>query len=311
MSKWINQELFEQFADEKEKEKEAPQKAGVRRSDFVWETPAKGTDSVAKVYTGRFLPDPNGIFYKQYYYHMFRSGEKWVFIICPKTDDFDNFCPFCSATQKLYMGTATDKKMANNYKRKKKFVGNFYVVDDPRDADREDDAKANGTVKLYEFPNKVEMKLKEEITDQHNGLGASIFDPGEGGYDFILKILATRPTPDGMSWPDYTNSTFSRRPAALGTDAEIDEIMRNCIDINEYINGLKKDEAEMMKIIKNEMLYDLIKDEYNRQPRPQTRTEAAPAAEESPFKNDEELAAEKAGSGLESDADLLAELDDM
>jgi hypothetical protein len=211
------------------------------------------------------------------------------------------------------MGTATDKKMANNYKRKKKFVGNFFIVDDPRDADREDEAKVNGTVKLYEFPNKVEMKLKEEITDQENGLGASIFDPGESGYNFILKILATRPTPDGMSWPDYTNSTFSRRPQALGNDEEIDEIMRNCIDIEDYINGLKKDESEMMKIIKNEMLFDLIKDEYNRlSPKAQTqRVEDASAADESPFKNDEEMAAEKAGSGLESDADLLAELDDM
>jgi hypothetical protein len=318
MSKWINQDLFGQFQEQKRIEKETPQRSGgVRRSDFVWETPEKGTQTDAKVYTGRFLPDPKGVFYKQYYYHMFRSGEKWNFIICSKTDKFENFCPFCSATQKLYMGTATDKKMANNYKRKKKFVGNFFLVDDPRDADREEEKKVNGKVKLYEFPNKVEMKLKEEITDQENGLGASIFDPSEGGYNFILKILATRASLDGMSWPDYTNSTFSRRPTAIGTDAEIEEIMQSCVDINEYVNSLKKTDEDMLKIIKDEMLYDLIKDEYKRyvgtvKPTEQERqTPADTSADTEPPWNEGSTSEPKVEEGLSSDEDLLKQLDDM
>ena len=155
MSKWVNDDLFGDFQTQKKEEKDRPQK-GIRRSDFVWDTPQKGTETVAKVYTGRFLPDPKGSFYRHYYYHMYRSGEKWQFVICPKTESFEKYCPFCSVTNKLYMGGNADKKMANNYKRKKKYVGNFFIVDDPRDAEREEEKKANGTLKLYEFPNKVE-----------------------------------------------------------------------------------------------------------------------------------------------------------
>jgi hypothetical protein len=316
MSKWINDDLFGQFQDQKKEEKERP-KGGVRRSDFVWQTPEKGTETVAKVYSGRFLPDPNGNFYKQYYYHMYRSGDKWQFVICPKTDNFENFCPFCTVTSKLYMGTAADKKLANNYKRKRKYVGNFFIVDDPRDADRDDEHKVNGTSKLYEFPNKVEMKLKEEITDHDNGLGAAIFDPSEEGFNFILKVQATKKDEHGNSWPDYGNSTFSRRPTALGTDAEIEEIMKSTIDINEYIDGLKKTDEEILKLLKDEQLFELVQSELVRyqntanKQEESSEPETAETVDESPFKTDEEMKEETSTDNLESDDELLKELDSM
>jgi hypothetical protein len=261
MSKWVNDDLFGKFQEQKKEEKEAP-RGGVSRLDKVWPTPEKGTDSVAKVYKGRFLPDPDGEFYKQYYYHMYRSGEKWVFAICPKTDNFDNYCPFCSVTSKLYMGTAADKKMANNYKRKRKYVSNFFITDDPRDNEREAEKKVNGTVKLYEFPNKVEIKLKEEITDP-DGLGISVFDPGEGGYDFILKVMATKKDDKGTSWPDYATSTFARRSGAIGSDSEIESLMEQRSSLKEYIDDQRKTEEELIKLVKSELLFDMVKDEYD------------------------------------------------
>jgi hypothetical protein len=276
MSKWVNDDLFGKFQEQKKEEKVTPPGGGVRRLDTVWQTPEKGTDTVPKIYKGRFLVDQasqirgdkpdthQGLpFYKQYYYHMYRSGEKWVFTICPKTDDFENFCPFCSVTSKLYMGAAADKKMANNYKRKRKYVANFFVQDDPRDAERDDDSKVNGTVKLYEFPNKVESKLKEEITDIENGLGGLIFDPSDTGYSFILKVLSTKRDEKGNSWPDYSNSQFSRRPDGLGSDSDIDVIMDKTYDINEYLDKQRKTEEELIKLVKEEMLFDMISDEYD------------------------------------------------
>ena len=261
MSKWVNDDLFGKFQEQKKEEKVTPPGGGLRRTETVWQTPEKGTDSVPKVYKGRFLPDPKGEFYKQYYYHMYRSGEKWIFTICPKTDNFENFCPFCSVTSKLYMGASADKKMANNYKRKRKYVGNFFIEDDPRDAERDDEAKVNGTVRLYEFPNKVEMKLKEEITDP-DGLGGSIFDPSQDGYSFILKVLSTKRDERGNAWPDYSNSNFARRPEALGSEGEIDKIMESTFDINEYLDGMRMTEDELVKLVKDEMLFDMIADEY-------------------------------------------------
>ena len=128
----------------------------------------------------------------------------------------------------------------------------------------DEDDKAAGNVKLYEFPQKVEMKLKEELTDSDEGLGPQIFDPGKNGHNFILKVLSTKPTKEGDTWPDYAQSLFSRKASALGTNAEIEEIMGRRIDVNEYIAGLKKSEDEVEKALREEMIYELIKDEWNK-----------------------------------------------
>ena len=320
MSKWVNDDLFGKFQEQKKEEKATPT-GGRSRMEMVWQTPEKGTDSVPKVYKGRFLPDPKGNFYKQTYYHMYRSGEKWVFTICPKTDNFDNFCPFCSVTSKLYMGSPADKKMANNYKRKRKYVGNFFIEDDPRDAERDDESKVNGTVKLFEFPAKVEMKLKEEITDSDSGLGISIFDPGKEGFSFILKVLSTKKDEKGNSWPDYSNSKFERSPAPLGSDRDIDKIMKSCYDIDEYVNGLRRTEEELIKLVKDEMLFDMISDEYeqlmrkrqNTSPEPDDIDDSIwddkPKAESDEVKKDDDDS--PPWNDTDSDAELLKELEGL
>ena len=120
MSKWISKDLFNDFQKEKKAEADKPNSYGMKRSDIIWDTPLKGTQDKPKIYEGRFLPDIDGGFYKKYSYHMFQSGEKWMFILCPKTYNFEIYCPFCSATSQLYQGTEADKKIAYNYKRKEK-----------------------------------------------------------------------------------------------------------------------------------------------------------------------------------------------
>jgi len=230
----------------------------------VWETPQKGTSDRPKVYEGRFLPDPKGNFYKKYSYHMFQSGEKWAFILCPKTHGFENYCPVCSVTSKLYQGSPADKRMAGSYKRKEKFVSNFFVVNDPRDPERDEEKRVNGTVKLYEFPGKVEMKLKEEITDTKNGYGYRIFDPGEDGHNFILKVLATKKDQNGNVWPDYSSSTFSRNSQALGSDSEIEKIMKTCTNLDEYVESLGVSEERIEEVLKTEMVWELVGSEWNK-----------------------------------------------
>jgi hypothetical protein len=237
MSKWINKNLFNDFRKEKTEEKEQQEANSTRRSDVIWPTPERGTSDRPNVYEGRFLPDKKGNFYRKYYYHMFQVGDRWIFILCPKTHNFNNFCAWCSVTSKLYMGSEAEKNQAREYKRKEKYVGNFFIIDDFRDKDREQ--KMVRTVRLYEFPAKVESKLKEEITDTKNGLGHSIFDPGEEGYNFILKVLSTK-AKDGRTWPDYSNSIFSRKPCSIAdTDKEIKEILDSTHDLDEYIKGLR------------------------------------------------------------------------
>lgn len=147
MSKWINKDLFDGFQKEKIEEKDTSS-SGFRRSDLLWDTPEKGSVDSPKVYEGRFLQHPKNKPYLKYFYHFWQSGENWVFVLCPKTEDFKNYCPFCSAVSKLYNGTAQDKSQAYQLKRKEKFVGNFFVAKDPRDADRDAEKKVVGKVKL-------------------------------------------------------------------------------------------------------------------------------------------------------------------
>ena len=264
MSKWISKELFAQYADQKAKE-EDKQTQGLRRSEYVWATPQAGTADKPKVYEGRLLPDPKGLFTKKYYYHMWKSGDKMAFYICPKTDDFGNWCAMCSVTSKLYTGTDGDKRVASDIKRKERHVTNWYVIDDPRDREQDNvDLKAGGKVKVYEFPSKLESKIKQEVTDKKNGLGMAIFDPGSEGYNMIIKVKTTKADKSGKTYPDYSDSTFARKAVALGTDKEIDEIMKKRYSLNDYINNLRTADSDLIELLKRERLWDIIEDEWHR-----------------------------------------------
>ena len=262
MSKWIDKEVFEDFQKEKIEEKD--NEGGANRSAKLWITPEKGSIENPKVYEGRFVPDPKGKFYKRYYYHMWQAGdESWIFILCPKTHDFKNYCPFCSVTSKLYAGgTKSDKAQGYNIKRKEKFVGNWFVVKDPRDQDKEDDNKMAGKLKLYEFPGKVEQKLKKEITDKSEGYGLTIFDPSDEGRNFIIRVLSTKKADRGKQWPDYSNSSFARsRSAIADSDEGIKAILDLATDIEEYISEMTISDSKMVEILKNEFLWDMVADE--------------------------------------------------
>jgi hypothetical protein len=322
MSKWINKDLFGKFQEEKKQEKDnVSDSTGVNRLEYLWKNPEKGTETVPKVYVGRFLPDRNNEFYKKYYYHMYKSGEKWNFFLCSKTHDMEEFCPICEAVRRLYMGSAADKKMAYSYKRKEKYVSNFYIVNDPRDPEREEADRVNGKVKLYEFPSKVEMKLKEQVTDAKYGLGHSIFDPGENGYDFIIKVLSTKKDPSGNVWPDYSNSEFSRKAYPLKpTEKEIDEIMETTINLKDYIGLMEKPDELIITSLKAEMLWDIVKDEWNRRKGSTANSKEAKSTEddvvddlnwEEPPTTNKVSQAVIANTSNDSDEELLKELENL
>lgn len=336
MSRWIKKDLFESFQKEKIEEKDTANAGGFIRSELVWDTPERGTVESPKVYEGRFLPDPDGEFYKRYYFHFWKSGESWKFVFCPKTHDYKNFCPICSAVSKLYNGTKDDKAQAYQLKKKEKNVANFFIVKDHRDDEKDDDNKVVGKVKLYEFPSKVEQKVKKEITNKDEGYGMEIFDPGADGRNFILNVLSTKPQDGGKQWPDYSTSDFSRRQYALGTDEEIDALMETCTSLKGYIESKETDKDKIVEILKSEFLWDLVETEClangysdvesgagQREEAPQQREEApqqrerqeAPREETpEPTPEPEEQKEESSGNTNFDDLDddeLLAELDKM
>ncbi|MFW6129965.1 MAG: hypothetical protein ACOC56_02200 [Atribacterota bacterium] len=259
MSKWIDDDVFNNFVKEK-KEEEENNKRNYETFNYVWPNPQKGTAKKPSIYTIRFMMDKNKKFYEKYFYHFYKVGDEYFSCLCPKTWDFKAFCPHCCVSSTLYAGNKDDKSLARIYNRKLRFVGNILVVDDPRDEERDDDDKMEGKVKIYEFPETIEKKLKEELRDDENTLKKRIFDPGPEGYDFILKI-GIKKSKD-QEWPDYNLSQFARKPRAIGSDSEIEEYMNSTYDLIKHLKAKEKTDEEVMEVLKSQMLFDLVKESW-------------------------------------------------
>ena len=262
MSKWVNNEKFEDFKNQKKGESdEKPNTGGFY---LKWENPKMGTQEQPKTYKVRLLPDKNQDFYKRYYYHFFQSDDKTYYIKCPKTDNFENFCPYCYANQLLFKGNKEDQKRAYRYKRNERFVGNVFIVEDPRDVDKESDKKVSGTVKLYEFPATVESKIKNELVNEEEGFGPAIFDP-EKGHDLQIKVLAKKPDANGKIWPDYSLTQFSRKTSSIAdSDEEIKKIMESVYDLSEYLKSMEKTWEDHEKILKQELIWDDVEEVFRK-----------------------------------------------
>lgn len=268
MSKWINKKLFQEFQEEKENEKDKPESGGGDFSKYAkWKNPEAGPVDKNKTYEIRFLPDKTGNFYKKYYYHGFYTEEKkFKYFLCPKTFDMEAYCPCCDLSSKLWLGSANDKKEAKTFSKKDRFVGNIFVMSDPRDVDQQDDAKKfSNKGFLYEFPSKIESKLKEQITDKKNGLGVDIFDPGKDGRTFIIKVKSTKQDENKKSWPDYSDSQFAPKSSPLFEDeAQIDAVMENTVILKEYLDSINSNVDDMVAAIKSMFMFDYIADNYAR-----------------------------------------------
>jgi hypothetical protein len=222
---------------------------------------------------------------------------------------------------KLYQGSKEDKRTAYLYKRKQKHCINAYIVNDPRDADAESqEDKVSGTVKIYDFPDKIEAKIKSEMNDDAHGAGINIFDPGEDGVDFLLKVGATKEDEDKRVFPDYSTSKFSSKSNPIAdSDAKIEAIMDSTHDLDEYLKSMERTNEEILKLIKTEMLWEYIKADYpyelSEEDKEETKAEEKkketkvedkqtfeePPLPDEPYMNGQDI----------SDADLLAELENL
>ena len=322
MSKWVNSDKFKKFVNNKKKEKEN-EPTNVGGGFFLkWTNPIMGTQDTPKIYKIRLLTDKNGDFYKKYYYHFFQSGEKTYYILCEKTHGFDKFCPWCAVNQQLWKGNSADKERAGRYRRNERYVGNAFIIHDPRDSDISDpDKKYSGTRRLYEFPATVENKIANELTNDEEGFGPAIFDP-ENGHDLLIKISAKKPDKNGKVWPDYSLTEFSRKQSAIAdTPEEIEKIMESVYDLTEYIKQMGMSWQEQEKLLKQELVWDEVEDEFikNFGSKKEVKKET-PKQETKPDSDDENESDTKDDSADEespfvdddtNDEDLLNELENL
>lgn len=308
MSKWINKEKFENFKNERANDNTEDKGVTFARK---WPNPKMGTQNKPNEYHVRLLPDINGDFYKKIFFHMFQSGEKWCYILCPKTHGMDNYCPWCALTQILWQGSESDRKRAGTYKRKEKFVTNIFVVKDPRDANENDEEKqAAGKTFLYEFPATIEQRVKKEMLDTENGWGYDIFNP-EKGYNLIISIGAKKPDKSGKVWPDYSLTEFAKRPSAIAdSEEDIEEIMKTTQPIKDYLDRSTWSADQHEELLKSEMVYEDIEDGFIRH----MKKEEEPSKEEqepSKEKNKDSTSTSSNSKEELSDEDLLRELENI
>ncbi len=323
MSKWLKgkEDLFQKFTEKKKQEQERTP-VGIRRKDIVWPTPEKGTQEKPRIYQGRLLIDPDDNFYMSYFYHMYKdSSGAWQFVFCPKTWGMEHFCPFCSAVAKLYKGNKDDRKLASEYRRKSKHAVNFFIIKDPRDNDAQsEEEKYQGKVLVYEFPDKVEIKIKKEMADKEFGAGMFMFDPGPEGRDFLINVGATKPIQEegpnkGKVFPDYSDSKFVATKKSLGTDEQIENIMEKRHNLTNYFKSMERSPETLIELVKAEMLHDLIENEES----PKTKTTKNHAVEEMdelPWDNKEQEQVETSPEPEKqepemSDEELLKALENM
>jgi hypothetical protein len=207
--------------------------------------------------------------------------------------------------------------MAYNVKRKERFAANWFIMDDPRDADvANENDKVTGKVRIYEFPTKLEKKIKEQITDGKNGLGDAIFDPGKEGFDFILKVTSTKKDSNGKEFPDYSLSEFGRKPHAIAdSDKDIESVMKTTISLNKYLENMERDDEITMAVLKQSMLWDLVESEWKKAKGIMPAEKQAVKEEEEDIpdfnKKDEEDAPFDTDDTELSDSELLKELENL
>ena len=272
MSKWLNKDKFKAFVNKRQEDQSSDDQDGFAKK---WKNPQMGTVEKAKEYTIRLLPDKQSQFYLRYFYHYFVTDEKHHFITCPKTENMDSYCPWCSMAQQLYRGNKEDKAMAKTYSRREKFVGNILILDDPRDDGVDDEYKVKNSVRLYEFPATIESKIKSEITDKTEGYGMAVFDP-ENGHNMIIKIKSKKPDANGKAWPDYADTMFSRSPSSLGTEKEIDEIMEGTVDLAKHLKDGQLSWQNHEKLLKIEGFWEDVQEEFERRTGTKTEVKAEP-----------------------------------
>ena len=81
MSKWVNNDKFEQFKNKKKEEKSKPDENVGGGFFLKWKNPQMGTQDKPKVYKVRLLPDKNQDFYLKYFYHFFQTEDNKTYYI--------------------------------------------------------------------------------------------------------------------------------------------------------------------------------------------------------------------------------------
>jgi len=160
----------------------------------------------------RFLPDadesnPRGFMVEKVSHNLTINGQKKT---VPCLSMYGEDCPVCKISQDYYK--AKDEVNGKKYWRKKQYLAQALVVEDPLPADPETGETHAGKVRFLALGFQIYNIIKEAFASEDDPLEGIPYD-FEDGYDFIIKRT------DQGQYPSYTTGTkFMSKQRALTED---------------------------------------------------------------------------------------------
>lgn len=175
----------------------------------------------------RFLPDKNyenPWFLKERVYHeMLINGEKKR---VPCLKQYDNKpCPICEESIRRYREEGDATIVGKQLYRKKNWVGQVLVIEDPLKPDGETGKNSKGEIKLVSITSQIYNAIKVVVESGELDVAPHSYDDGT---NFAIRV-----TMNGK-YKDYSKSNFVRKQSTIPED-QIEWIEDQLIDLQTMV----------------------------------------------------------------------------
>lgn len=172
----------------------------------------------------RFLPDKNldnpWFLLEKSHHDLVIDGEKKR-VNCMK--NYNEDCPICKASQQFYKNG--DEATGQQLYRKRQYLGQVQIIDDPLPIDKETGVNYNGQVKVVSLGPKIYASIKDSIESGDLDEAPHSY---EDGTNFIIKK-----SQDGK-FADYSRSKFEKRPTPIADDL-IDGLESQLVELSSLL----------------------------------------------------------------------------
>lgn len=200
----------------------------------------------------RFLPDknednPRGFLVEKVFHNLEINGKKRM---VPCLSMYGEECPVCKVSQDYYKNK--DETNGKKYWRKKQYIAQVIVVEDPLPADENTGETHEGKVRFLTLGWQLYNVVKEAFASEDEPLEGVPYD-FEDGYDFIIKK-----SEQGNYASYQVGSKFMGKQRALG-DEELEIVEEGLTDLTTLLPknpGLEKVQAMLNADLNNENFED-------------------------------------------------------
>lgn len=139
----------------------------------------------------RFLPDKDKSNKRQFLieqvFHNLKVNGKSTKVPCLQAM-YGEDCPVCKISQDYYKTEGKESANGKKYWRKKQYLGQALVVEDPLPANPETGEKHEGKVRFLSLGFQIYNIIKEAFAEEDEDLAlANVPYAFNGGYDFVIK----------------------------------------------------------------------------------------------------------------------------